>query len=959
MKIKVGNRYNLHHEDIKGEVELQRITNSQYDCFSKAHNKHFLLTEADFIAALKRFRESESSTIIPDVSLSTTDTTFDDLTLVRKVHKPLGTKTKSEVPQQSDSEFEQMKKAWINDNIDGYNEDYREGLIAKIQSIEINASYYDGSTSYGCTAYIVDGAFAKPHPYRKARKEPNLNQYYFKVRQWDWTTNSWGPLSRRAKGYEYEYEIESFVKDIAFPKLSKTPDLLWKEAEKALENDDVEKYALDQAQAQEADGPNTQLMHVGSKEALAAVQMDLELKRAHAVSIQNTMSMIIEQKKRALERVKDKMNAMLVVFEKQIKKIARVITTIELYLGIEEEIVQIQEGPTATQDDPICIRQGIMYMDEEVGDPWDDGQGLEWDTKGIAAFDDWLTRNNNYKKVIPESKGIAAFQARRNFKKRASYGNPFANLSKMEADMQTFLLIRNGDNLYRLITDKINFRPRLFPKRDELQTLLEYWKVADNIEQQNKNPDAWMSLDHLSEKDKEMFNSFNRRDHRKTSEAKEFAEDSVFFYKMRITLFQGLIDRSTILYPLIPNTEYKLFSPAAQEAGHVRLIYDDELTLPTGRKSFWNWMADLNAKIDYGSRIVLSHNWSYLTTVGTHHEMEKSDFSRSKEIHQDRLDDRYGSGSTGNWSHIPPRPQEGMYFVHKGERWQNEPVWINNPDFNPDLLETPACERYSPTHLRQYWPKFLKTYNRDTHRNREKDYHYELNPRIKMTYAEQITYFGKVVEKGLHPSDHEKNKTGIWIHGILKNPRKIHKCTMVPVTEWKKGKVIETGDLEPEYEYHDVKHNFMCIRYNPKDMVGEYRMIRSRYLDDEPTQRKLNISWKIYNDDAFIINYDGVTVEDIDFYLNSRTDRRHYMFMMPLLMKVRQTLLDERASEVDFKRLVQGEVLRITGILPTELQIDEAVEQWKTNLKWKRAIAHDDTKALRMIVKRLTKLVSQ
>lgn len=948
VRFEVEKLYNLEYGELRGQFELKSIANGVYDCYSEDLDKKIRLTKANFIAALEKFEETEAAILktgsVPTIGQS------DSVALVRKIHRPLNVKHKDAAPEQALSEFDRMKKQWIR--IDRYNKDYQEKMIAQVESVEIGASYYSGSRSYGYDAYIVDGIFERPHPYRKEHKDPTKMQYFFKVRQWDWKTNSWGPIRNKAKGYEYEYELEDFVKNIEFPKLSKTPDKLWEEAEKALLNDDVEKYAMDKAQTDDK-GPDTQLMHVGSKEALIAVQKDLEAKRNHAVSIQNTMTMIIEQKKRALERVKEKMEAMLVVFNKQIKKIMRVITTIELYLGIEEEIVQIQEGPTASENEPVCIRQGLMFMDEEVGDPWDDGQGLEWNRKGIAAFDDWLTRNDNYKKVIPEQKGIAAFQARRDFKKRANHGNPFANLAKMEADMQTFLLIRNGDNLYRLITDKINFRPRLFPKRDELQKLFEYWKIADAIEQKKEDPDAWMSFDHLSDADKERFASFNKEGHRKVGDAKEFAEDSVFFYKMRITLFQGLIDRATILHPFKQGMNYKLFDPAAQEAGLVRLIYDDELTLPSGRRPFWNWLKDLNSTIDYGSRIVLSHNWGFLTTVGTHQEMEKHDYARSKEIHQERLDDRYGSGHSGNWSHVPPRPPEGMYFVKKGERWQNEPVWIDNPYFNPDLLVTPDVPNYCPEHLREYWPSNLKSYPKDVHTGKESRYHYDLNPHIRMTYDEQRAYFGKVVEKGIHVID---SKEGVWLHGVLRNPRKIHKYTMKEDKEWavgddEKGRYVTR--MVPEYEYHDVKHNFMCIRYNPKDKVGEYKMIRS--WDDEPTERKLNISWKIFNDDAFIINYDAITVEDIDFYLNSRVDRRHYLHMMPLLMKVRQILIDEKKSEVDFKKLVQGEVYKIANMMPTDAQIDEAVEDWKKNLKWKRAISHDDSKALRMIVQRLVK----
>ena len=63
----------------------------------------------------------------------------------------------------------------------------------------------------------------------------------------------------------------------------------------------------------------------------------------------------------------------------------RVITTIELYLGINEELFCIQEGAKAHVDTPITFRQGVLYMDEEIGH-WKDG-GLDY--TNIEWFDTW------------------------------------------------------------------------------------------------------------------------------------------------------------------------------------------------------------------------------------------------------------------------------------------------------------------------------------------------------------------------------------------------------------------------------------------------------------------------------------------------------------------------------------------------------------------------------------------
>ena len=79
--------------------------------------------------------------------------------------------------------------------------------------------------------------------------------------------------------------------------------------------------------------------------------------------------------------------------------------------------------------------------------------------------------------------------------------------------------------------------------------------------------------------------------------------------------------------------------------------------------------------------------------------------------------------------------------------------------------------------------------------------------------------------------------------------------------------------------------------------------------------------------------------------------------MMPLLWEVRQQLEQEQAEEKDFKELVKAEVYKISGVIPSDEMVHRACEDWKKNLKWKRAITHDDQKALRMIVKSISKQV--
>ena len=312
----------------------------------------------------------------------------------------------------------------------------------------------------------------------------------------------------------------------------------------------------------------TALISKNAKGNLLTLQHSLEEKKKNAELIQAFVSIEMEKKKRELEAIRQKMHGVIEVFKKKISKIMRVITTIELYLGIDEELFQIQEGELAHKDTPISFRQAVLYMDEETGH-WLHG-GLDF--TDIEWFDEWLIKDGNYKKILPEEKGLIVFRPRRYHK---DYGDDACYNASMnrENDYRTYLLIRNGECLYRVYTDNIVILPRLFPKRDELQKLME--------EIQKENISSW---DEEKKKDK--------------------IDDLVHQYKKRAFLMQGLFDRTEVFHPL-PVEKINLFDMSNLD-GKVNFIYDDEATLPSGRLSFWDWHKKINSKIGKGSRVLVT-----------------------------------------------------------------------------------------------------------------------------------------------------------------------------------------------------------------------------------------------------------------------------------------------------------------------------------------------------------------
>jgi len=156
-------------------------------------------------------------------------------------------------------------------------------------------------------------------------------------------------------------------------------------------------------------------------------------------------------------------------FADKIEKIYKVLYTIELYLGVNEDVVQLIKGNNAPSESSICFRQQILYMDEEIGVYENGGLGYE----DIPKFDEWIS--DNFKKILHEEKGVVVFRVRRN--KKSYTGNSFIDGEKHTEDSKTYFLIRNGDNLYRIHAN-IRVYPRLFPLKHEINSVLENikWK---------------------------------------------------------------------------------------------------------------------------------------------------------------------------------------------------------------------------------------------------------------------------------------------------------------------------------------------------------------------------------------------------------------------------------------------------------------------------------------------------
>jgi len=291
----------------------------------------------------------------------------------------------------------------------------------------------------------------------------------------------------------------------------------------------------------------------------------------------------IEALKGSLELQKRELNKQVAVLQAEVKQRLKAIWMIELYVGTQEEVICLASGTPAPEETPISVRQRVLCMDEELSvydwtrNPERIGQ---FDYKDLEDFDKWLTSDPAHlQAILPESKGIIGLRPRR-YNKDYGFSEGKENLSTLfmnaemnEANAKTYILVRNGENLYRIWAD-ISLWPYFFPKEESFDT-----KDGD-------------SEDHIAE--------MRARMRAREKDRKQDARKTQYIAGMLVV--QGLIDRSTLFQPLPEKTS--IFNLEHQHMFH--LIRDAENLLPERAFALtWrNYEEWLQEKIQVGTRVL-------------------------------------------------------------------------------------------------------------------------------------------------------------------------------------------------------------------------------------------------------------------------------------------------------------------------------------------------------------------
>lgn len=147
--------------------------------------------------------------------------------------------------------------------------------------------------------------------------------------------------------------------------------------------------------------------------------------------------------------------------EKIIDQVQDKIFNVKIYAGLAEQVIQFSEGEPADFNAKLHVFESRLYMDEESLIGYDTG-GM--DCNNIDGFNRWLRRPENRDRLLPYDRCLVTFRVRRGLK---DYGvaqnivDAFAIDEKHKSNTETYIYIRNGENLY-LIGSELDFGETIF-----------------------------------------------------------------------------------------------------------------------------------------------------------------------------------------------------------------------------------------------------------------------------------------------------------------------------------------------------------------------------------------------------------------------------------------------------------------------------------------------------------------
>lgn len=277
------------------------------------------------------------------------------------------------------------------------------------------------------------------------------------------------------------------------------------------------------------------------------------------------------------------------------EKIESGLMTLQLYTGESVEIHQYAEGKGADPKEPLTLRQRLLYMDEESLINCAEGGA---DFENLQEFGEKLASDQALlQRILPEQRGVVAIRYRR-YEKRYNEQDPFVDHAKNEINKKTFLLVRDGENIFS-VHSTLDAMPRLFPTKDETGAPFKGFH-GENI-----------TIEDIEYAD-----------------ARKKSNDITLHYKRVLILLWGLYDRERIFGAF--QIEKELGGPINFLSGDIQkkifnFVYDDEpgALLGDAMPTFYDWLQQKNSYVQSGSRVACV--WQSMITPETSGSCAKYD----------------------------------------------------------------------------------------------------------------------------------------------------------------------------------------------------------------------------------------------------------------------------------------------------------------------------------------------
>lgn len=409
-----------------------------------------------------------------------------------------------------------------------------------------------------------------------------------------------------------------------------------------------------------------------------------------------------------------------------IKQVEDRIHNVQLYAGLSEDVVQIAKGEPAAMTEPVHLMQRRCYMDEEALLDYRAG-GMEF--KGIRKFDAWIAKPKNRDRLLPFPRCLVTFRVRRNDKEREWNGNlrDFIRIHLAEnADKQTFLFVRNGDQIYRMSTT-IDFGDRLFPDFDASKLTSKLWielyfhKVVRLISEDEykaiikEHEDAkreWEEAEKRDSKNNSIFAPYMTKKYVPFDHSSVYYDDAVAMLREQINqhnrivlILQGLLDRSPALHPHPP---WKTWTQGGFEQAF-RLVYDDSRVLVAGPKpDFEAYRAKLNASLKTGSMTVGQQDEWELQEGEKEANKRDRDYRFRNSDYRPRRWKPYGNKGPGVVSAVADYKPKAKKCVYRWERIKLIASRYGDDEFTDctmtlDAVKVLNVDAYTPGDFKQFF----------------------------------------------------------------------------------------------------------------------------------------------------------------------------------------------------------------------------------------------------------------